>query len=239
MHNEIALNKACEYYDIMQVMYGHKFISQFNGMTDLNRILSIINGALATVTDEQFQKGMAMLNAKAGSGDFCPTLSDFKAWCLSGSWWSADEAWQRACDHSNMSSYRIAELSRMDQEEFLKQKDKITTLTKKAWDSVYWLVEQGGMREARKQFKPIYETYLAKAQMQGRQQEWYLPPKMISTKSAVSSAMPKSLLPEQSPEQKAWVENRIKELQALGKTFPMAMLGAMQEMRDQCVGGAT
>ena len=68
MHNGIALDKAREYYDIMQVMYGHKFISQFNGMTDLNCILNIINGALAMLSDEQFQKGMAQLNAKAGSG---------------------------------------------------------------------------------------------------------------------------------------------------------------------------
>lgn len=37
------------------------------------------------------------------------------------------------------------------------------------------------MKEAFKQFKSIYETYLTKAQMQGRQQEWYVPPKMIAT----------------------------------------------------------
>lgn len=222
MHNGIALDKAREYYDIMQVMYGHKFISQFNGMTDLSRILTIINGALAMLTEEQFQKGMAQLNAKAGSGDFCPTLSDFKAWCMSGSWWTATEAWQRACDYSNQS-----------EPELLAGKLKVTTLTKKAWDSAYWLVEQGSMKEAFKQFKSIYETYLAKAQMQGRQQEWYVPPKMIATSKAV--AKPKSMLPEQSPEQKAWLEGKIKELQSSGMTFPMAMFNAMKEM--QGLGG--
>lgn len=222
MHNGIALDKAREYYDIMQVMYGHKFISQFNGMTDLGRILSIVNGALAMLTEDQFQKGMVQLNAKAGSGDFCPTLSDFKAWCMSGSWWTATEAWQRACDYSNQS-----------EPELLAGKLKVTALTKKAWDSVYWLVEQGSMKEAFKQFKSIYETYLAKAQMQGRQQEWYVPPKMIATSKAV--AKPKSMLPEQSPEQKAWLEGKIKELQSSGMTFPMAMFNAMKEM--QGLGG--
>lgn len=166
MHNGIALDKARDYYDIMQVMYGHKFISQFNGMTDLNRILTIINGALVMLTEEQFQKGMAQLNAKAGSGDFCPTLSDFKAWCMSGSWWTVTEAWQRACDYSNDSNL------------------KITTLAKKAWDSVYWLVLQGNMKAASSEFKSIYSTYLAKAQMQGRQQEWYVPPVMIAPPKA-------------------------------------------------------
>ncbi|WP_313397452.1 hypothetical protein [Acinetobacter variabilis] len=225
MHNGIALDKAREYYDIMQVMYGHKFISQFNGMTDLNRILNIINGALAMLSDEQFQKGMAQLNAKAGSGDFCPTLSDFKAWCMAGSWWTATEAWQRACDYSNQSEL-----------ELLEGKLKVTTLTKKAWDSAYWLVEQGSMKEAFKQFKSIYETYLAKAQMQGRQQEWYAPPKMIGT-AAIPKGKPKSWLPEPTPEEKAWVESKVKEFQEKGLSLPMAMMNAMKLKYEQSVGG--
>lgn len=219
MHNEIDLAKACEYYDIMQVMYGHKFISQFNGMTDLNRILSIINGALAMLTEEQFQKGMAQLNAKAGSGDFCPTLSDFKAWCMAGSWWTATEAWQRACDYSNQSEI-----------ELLKGKLKVTILTKKSWDSVYWLVEKGSMKEAFKQFKSIYDTYLTKAQIHGRQQKWYVPPKMLSTSDFAIKVKPKSWLPELSNEQKDWLDNKVKELQEGGMTFPVAMLNARKEM---------
>lgn len=224
MHNGIALDKAREYYDIMQVMYGHKFISQFNGMTDLNRILNIINGALAMLSDEQFQKGMAQLNAKAGSGDFCPTLSDFKTWCMAGSWWTATEAWQRACDYSNQSEL-----------ELLEGKLKVTTLTKKAWDSVYWLVEQGSMKEAFKQFKSIYETYLAKAQMQGRQQEWYVPPKMIGTSKAAPKL--KSWLPEPTPEEKSWVESKVKEFQEAGMSLPMAMMNAMKLKYEQSAGG--
>lgn len=221
MHNGIAFDKAREYYDIMQVMYGHKFISQFNGMTDLNRILTIINGALVMLTDEQFQKGMAQLNAKAGSGDFCPTLSDFKAWCMSGSWWTATEAWQRACDYSNQSELDL-----------LEGKLKVTTLTKKAWDSVYWLVEQGSMKEAFKQFKSIYGTYLAKAQMQGRQQEWYVPPKMISAPKSAPKLQPKTWLLEPSPEQKAWIDAKTKEYQGAGMSFPKAMLAAMSDFKN-------
>lgn len=224
MHNGIALDKAREYYDIMQVMYGHKFISQFNGMTDLNRILNIINGALVMLSDEQFQKGMAQLNAKAGSGDFCPTLSDFKTWCMAGSWWTATEAWQRACDYSNQSEL-----------ELLEGKLKVTTLTKKSWDSVYWLVEQGSMKEAFKQFKSIYETYLAKAQMQGRQQEWYVPPKMIGTSKAAPKL--KSWLPEPTPEEKSWVESKVKEFQEAGMSLPMAMMNVMKLKYEQSAGG--
>ena len=171
------------------------------------------------LTDEQFNQGMARLY----SSRYCPDIAEFQSWCVAGSWWTVEEAWQRACDYSNQS-----------ERELLAEKLKVTTLTKKAWDSVYWLVEQGGMKEAFKQFKSIYETYLAKAQMQGRQQEWYAPPKMIATSKAV--AKPKSMLPEQSPEQKAWLEGKIKELQSSGMTFPMAMFNAMKEM--QGLGGA-
>ncbi|MCO8073037.1 hypothetical protein NI470_05950 [Acinetobacter lwoffii] len=172
MNSSVAMSKARDFYDIMQVLYGHKFISQFNGMTDLTRILSIISGSLAMLTDEQFEKGLAHLNAKAGFGEFCPTLSDFKTWCMAGSWWTAIEAWQRACDYSNQSEAELVE-----------GKMKVTTLAKKAWDSVYWLVDQGKTKEAFNQFKSLYETYLAKAQMQGRQQEWYVPLMMITPKA--------------------------------------------------------
>ena len=218
MHNGIALDKAREYYDIMQVMYGHKFISQFNGMTDLNRILNIINGALAMLSDEQFQKGMAQLNAKAGSGDFCPTLSDFKTWCMAGSWWTATEAWQRACDYSNQS-----------EPELLAGKLKVTALTKKAWDSVYWLVEQGSMKEAFKQFKSIYETYLAKAQMQGRQQEWYVPPVMIGSKEPVKS-VPKTYKSNLTDEQKS-IADLTTKIMATGKSWKDAFQEAQMEIR--------
>ena len=218
MHNGIALDKAREYYDIMQVMYGHKFISQFNGMTDLNRILNIINGALAMLSDEQFQKGMAQLNAKAGSGDFCPTLSDFKTWCMAGSWWTATEAWQRACDYSNQS-----------EPELLAGKLKVTALTKKAWDSVYWLVEHGSMKEAFKQFKSIYETYLAKAQMQGRQQEWYVPPVMIGSKEPVKS-VPKTYKSNLTDEQKS-IADLTTKIMATGKSWKDAFQEAQMEIR--------
>lgn len=220
-------NRACEYYDIMQVLYGHKFLSQFNGQTNLERIFAIIEGALSTLSDEQFQKGMAYLNAKAGSGDFCPTLSDFKSWCVAGNWWTAAEAWQRACDYSNLRPERIAALSGMKPVDFLKQKDKITVLTKKAWDSVCHLVEQGNTKAAYKQFQTIYETYLAKAQSQGRQQEWYVPPVMIESKSV---AVADSHAPQLNDEQQRIATLTSKKI-AQGLSFKQAFEEAQIEIR--------
>ncbi|NHB57000.1 hypothetical protein G9F32_02995 [Acinetobacter sp. 194] len=175
MHNELTKEQT-----LLSVLRG-KFASQFAkrfGDMEPHIVDMIIKGALVGISDEQFNQGMARLLAPGNK--FMPDISEFQTWCVSGSWWTAQEAWQRACDYSNLTSEKLAELAAMKPVDFLKQKNKITTLTKKAWDSVNYLVTQGSMKEAFSQFKSIYETYLAKAQMQGRQQEWYVPPVMIS-----------------------------------------------------------
>lgn len=202
-----------------------KFASQFaKRFGDMNpkMVEMIISGAIHGLSDEQFNQGMTRLLAPGNK--FMPDIAEFQNWCVSGSWWTATEAWQRACDYSNQSEL-----------ELLEGKLKITTLTKKAWDSVYWLVEQGSMKEAFKQFKSIYETYLAKAQMQGRQQEWYVPPKMIGTSKAAPKL--KSWLPEPTPEEKSWVESKVKEFQEAGMSLPMAMMNAMKLKYEQSAGG--
>ena len=157
--------QAQQLIDTMRVIHGNLFTHQMGNVSP-EQVETIITGAMVGVSEAQFHFGLAQLSTQA----YCPSIAQFRALCVSGSWWSVDEAWARACDYSNQSEH-----------ELLAEKLKVTTLTKKAWDSVYWLVEQGSMKEAFKQFKSIYETYLTKAQMQGRQQEWYVPPKMIAT----------------------------------------------------------
>ena len=151
--------------------YASQFAKRFGDM-EPHIIDMIIKGALVGINEDQFNQGMARLLAPGNK--FMPDIAEFQSWCVSGSWWTAQEAWQRACDYSNQS-----------ERELLEGKQKITTLTKKAWDSVHWSVQQGNMREAFNQFKSIYETYLSKAQMQGRHQEWYVPPVMIAAPKVV------------------------------------------------------
>ena len=181
----ISEQRADDLIVTLQALYGNLFIDSMKGLT-LTQVKTVAIGIISTLTDDQYNRGMAQLNAKAGQGGYCPTIAEFKTWCMSGSWWTPQEAWQRACDYSNQS-----------ERELLDGKQKITTLTKKAWDSVYYMVQQGSMKEAFNQFKSIYETYLSKAQMQGRQQEWYVPPVMIGTKSkAMAAVEQKSMNPE-------------------------------------------
>lgn len=163
MRNEFTREQTL--LQTLQVRYGGQFQKRYAHLSP-EVMETVVRGAVMMLTDEQFNQGMARLY----SSSYCPDIAEFQSWCVAGSWWTVEEAWQRACDYSNQS-----------ERELLAEKLKVTTLTKKAWDSVYWLVEQGSMKEAFKQFKSIYETYLTKAQMQGRQQEWYVPPKMIAT----------------------------------------------------------
>ncbi len=214
----------------LQALYGKLFIDSMKGLT-LTQVKNVAVGIIGTLSDDQFNRGMAMLNAKAGQGGFCPTLAEFKTWCMSGSWWSVDEAWKRACDYSNLTSERIATLSAMSPEEFMKQREKITVLAKKAWDVVYWAVEQGNTKEAHRQFKTIYETYLAKAQMQGRSQEWYVPPVMIETKSKAVAVETKPKLSDQHQKIMARMNELLKSGLSRKQAFDQAQVDVRGEVK--------
>lgn len=194
--------------------YASQFAKRFGDM-EPHIIDMIIKGALVGINEDQFNQGMARLLAPGNK--FMPDIAEFQSWCVSGSWWTAQEAWQRACDYSNQS-----------ERELLDGKLKITKLTKKAWDSVSYLVTVGNMKEAFSQFKSIYETYLAKAQMQGRHQEWHVPDVMIETKS-------KAVVVDESKQKLAGdaeqIHNRTKELVETGLAWPTAFKQAQMEVR--------
>lgn len=212
MHKELTREET-----LLSILRG-KFASQFAkrfGDMEPQVVDMIIKGALVGIGEEQFNQGIARLLAPGNK--FMPDIAEFQSWCVSGSWWTAQEAWQRACDYSNQSDC-----------ELLEGKQKITALTKKAWDSVYYMVEQGNMKEAFNQFKSIYETYLSKAQMQGRQQEWYVPPVMISAPKVVEVKQAVSLKVDQ-----AQIMTRTKELVETGLAWPTAFKQAQMEVRGE------
>lgn len=227
------ITRADTLLQTLQIRYGGQFKKRYEDVS-VAVMRNVVHNALINMSDEQFNAGLARLN----SSRFCPDIAEFQSWCVAGSWWTVAEAWQRACDYSNLSKHELAELTNMESHEFLKSNMKITTLTKKAWDSVDWLVTQNDMRGAHREFKALYQDYVAKAQSLGRQQEWYQPPKAIDCKSFVIDSKPKSKLPEQSPEQQNWIKQKTAELQATGLSFPKALLEAMKLGRDQRVGGA-
>lgn len=199
----------------LQALYGNLFIDSMKGLT-LTQVKTVATGIISTLTDDQFNRGMAQLNAKAGQGGYCPTIAEFKTWCMSGSWWSVDEAWSRVCDHMTKPSV------------------KLTTLAKYAYDKVAHQVTMGDMKGAQHQFKAVYVDLLSKAQLKGESQRWYEAPKQIATKLAEQG---ESLIAE-APKQKLagdaeQIMTRTKELVETGLAWPTAFKQAQMEVRGE------
>lgn len=151
--------QAEQLVDTMRVIHGGLFANQMGNVSPA-QIETIIMGALFGITEQQFNFGLSQLS----SSRYCPTIAEFRAMCLTGSWWSVDEAWARACEYTK------------------DRTQKITTLTKYALDQVEYMITLGQMNEARNQFKGIYSANLLKAQAAGKQQEWHQAPKQIAFK---------------------------------------------------------
>ena len=85
-------------------------------------------------------------------------------------------------------------------------------------------------------FKDNYVDVVKEYAEQGQQQAVWVKPVAIENKP-IARAVPKSYLPEQSPEDKAWIENRARELQESGLSFPAALLKAGGEYKKSAGGG--
>ena len=151
--------QAQQLIDTMRVIHGNLFTHQMGNVSP-DQVETIIIGAMVGVSEAQFHFGLTQLSTQA----YCPTIAQFRALCVSGSWWSIDEAWARVCEYTKN-----------------RKKNKITTLAKYAFDQVEYLINMGQMKEAQNQFKGIYNANLLKAQIQGKSQTFYEPPKQIGT----------------------------------------------------------
>ncbi|MCW8041329.1 hypothetical protein OKC24_19660, partial [Acinetobacter sp. BIT-DXN8] len=85
-------------------------------------------------------------------------------------------------------------------------------------------------------FKDNYADVIQEYAEKGISQAVWEKPKAVTNKPIVLDTKPNSMLPEQSPEQKAWIENRTKELMGEGLSLPVALMQAGQEFKS--TGGA-
>ena len=152
--------QAQQLIDTMRVIHGNLFAHQMGNVSP-EQVETIIIGAMVGVSEAQFHFGLAQLSTQP----YCPSIAQFRALCVSGSWWSVDEAWARACEYTKD-----------------RNKNKITTLAKYALEQVEHLITMGQMREAQSQFKGVYNANLLKAQVSGKSQEFYKAPMQIGMK---------------------------------------------------------
>ena len=160
---QLAMFLADELIDALKIMYASQFRTNFNEMS-VQAIRNLFAKAMIGISQPEFNKGMARL--MSGQNQFMPNVSEFKSWCVSGAWWSSSEAWYHACEASNDAKHRITEI------------------TKECWDSVYHIVLNGDMKEAKHTFKNLYEERVTRAQLQGVRQKAYEPPKALEVKVA-------------------------------------------------------
>ena len=82
--------QAQQLIDTMRVIHGNLFTHQMGNVSP-DQVETIIMGAMVGVSEAQFHFGLAQLSTQA----YCPSIAQFRALCVSGSWWSIDEAWAR------------------------------------------------------------------------------------------------------------------------------------------------
>ena len=154
---QFGIEQARQLIRTFEVMYQGAFTRNLGQNITLQQVETIIVGALFGITQEQFNRGLALLSSQK----YCPNIAQFRELCMAGSWMTADEAWVTACEYTKS------------------DKTKITTLAKYALDQVRHLIDYGSMSAAKSEFKSLYQAYLLRAQLKGREQEWYTPPLRI------------------------------------------------------------
>ncbi|HCM9405392.1 TPA: hypothetical protein OUC45_003632, partial [Acinetobacter baumannii] len=132
--------------------------------------------ALVGVTPNQLQRGLALFYASTNT--YMPNFAEFRAMCMGDDWWSAEKAWVKACEYTQISQHKKVTLP-----DGREQNQEITTLTKFVLDQVYSLIQDGEMYKAKMEFIKIYDEYKAEAQLKGKTQAWYQEPILLAQKN--------------------------------------------------------
>lgn len=137
----------------IQQLYGNEFDKKY-GDVEADQLKLTACTVLNGLKPADIKRGLdRMLTEK-----WCPSLPEFRSWCISSDWWTADQAWAKAMNFE-------ADRSK-----------PITELAKCALDEVRHILNMEGQKAAHRAFKDIYEDYLQKAKDKGRvQQLWKKP----------------------------------------------------------------
>ncbi|HEM7759346.1 TPA: hypothetical protein U2L22_002434 [Acinetobacter baumannii] len=165
--SELAnINNAQTLIATLRTVYAAQFNKQFpatgENAVPMSMVEQIALKTLVGVNQNQFNSALGRL--LTAGGRFMPSFAEFRTWCIGEGWMSPEEAWSRACKFTADRSVVI------------------TQITKYALDEVMYLIEAGQMRAAQENFFGTYNVMVAKAQLKGRQQEFYTPPPQLEHK---------------------------------------------------------
>lgn len=138
----------------MQALYGDGFNKKY-GEIEQDRMISTVCQVLDGLSPIDLQRGIQRMKSEK----WCPSLPEFRTWCILDDWWSPEQAWAKALNFQNDDS------------------QPITTLAKRCLDEVGHILRSESQKAAHKAFIEIYLDYLNRAKKQGRAQIMHVVPK--------------------------------------------------------------
>lgn len=225
--------KTGQLVGIFKAIAPRSFEKTFEGMP-IEAISHAMKICIEDLSREQIDLGLRMVR----DNGFCPDPAMFRKWCLGITGFGTEQ--QRVVDSFKGKHAALGNIVKWLGD----NNHPITNAEKEAYDRCYemfadiqWAknVDRASYL-AYEAFKDNYVDVVKEYAEQGQQQAIWIKPVAIENKP-IARAVPKSYLPEQSPEEKAWIENRARELQESGLSFPLALLKAGGEYKKSAGGG--
>lgn len=224
--------KSLDLVEIFKAIVPRSFEKTFEGVPT-KAIAYSMKICIDGLTRDQINVGLAQVR----DSGFCPDLAMFRKWCLGITGFGTEQ--QRLQDSFKGKHAALANIIKWVSD----NNHAITNAEKESYDRCYemftaieWAKNTDrAMYLAYEAFKDNYVDVIQELSLSGTKQAIWIKPKAIESKPITLVAKPKSMLPEQSPEEKAWIENRTRELEQTGLSFPKASLEAGKEFK--CLGG--
>jgi hypothetical protein len=225
--------KTGQLVGIFKAIAPRSFEKTFEGMP-IEAIGQAMKICVEDLSREQVTTGLRMVR----DNGFCPDPAMFRKWCLGITGFGTEQ--QRFVDSFKGKHAALGNIVKWLGD----NNHPITNAEKEAYDRCYELfadiqwaknVDRASYL-AYEAFKDNYVDVVKEYAEQGQQQAVWVKPVAIENKP-IAKGIPKSYLPEQSPEEKAWIENRARELQESGLSFPAALLKAGGEYKKSAGGG--
>lgn len=220
--------KTGQLVGIFKAIAPRSFEKTFEGMP-IEAISHAMKICIEGLSREEIDLGLRMVR----DNGFCPDPAMFRKWCLGITGFGTEQ--QRFVDSFKGKHAALGNIVKWLGD----NSHAITNAEKEAYDRCYEMFAEIQWAKnvdrasylAYEAFKDNYVDVVKEYAEQGQQQAVWEQPKAIERKP-IAKGIPKSYLPKQSPEEKAWIESRARELQKSGLSFPAALLKAGSEYKS-------
>lgn len=214
---------------IFKAIAPRSFEKTFDGVAtaQINTAMKICIDGL---THEQVNFGLSQVR----DNGFCPDPAMFRKWCLGITGFGTEQ--QRLQDSFKGKHAALANIIKW----LNNSNQSITNAEKESYDRCYemfvaieWAknIDRASYL-AYEAFKDNYTDVIKEFAANGVNQTSWVKPEAVDDKTLKNllRPVPKSMLPEKSAEEKAWIENRTRELEGTGLSFPKALYQAHTEL---------